>query len=101
MDRTKLFAKVTIDDIEELDFLDNNLTTMDMTRTITYYRVDDVDKQAPDNIAYKSYKNERLWWVVCLVNNLYNCSVDIVVGNLLKIPNILDVYDFYRKYRKR
>ena len=86
---------------EELDFLDHNLTGFKMKRRPLYYRVIQGDLQVPDNIAWKVYKDERLWWLICLVNGVSSTCTDIIVGQLLTIPDVLDIYDFFRKYRKR
>lgn len=106
MDRTKIYNEVSVDVGDgimrtELDFLDNSLVGMVLTRDPLYYRVAVGDVNMPDNIAWKAYQEERLWWIVCLANDISNCGADIVVGDLLVIPDLLDVYDFYKKYRKR
>ena len=107
MRRTQFFNTVaaTVEDggveAKELDFLDHNLTGFKITRQPLYYRVSQVDLQVPDNIAWKVYKDERLWWLLCLVNGINNPCEDMSVGDLLVVPNTLDIYDFFRKYRKR
>ena len=101
MDRTLFFQKEVVDGIKELDFMNNNLTGFVLARNPLYYRVVQGDMQVPDLISYKVYGEERFWWVICLANNVYNIPTDLVVGQLLTIPNILDIYDFFRAYRKR
>jgi hypothetical protein len=101
MDRTKFFNEVTVDGIKELDFLDNTLINFDVRRPTLYYRVKDVDLRAPDLISYKAYGQEQYWWVICLVNNILDVSTDLTLGKVLVIPNILDVYDFAKRWRKR
>lgn len=85
----------------ELDFLDNSLVGLTVKRRPMYYRVTQGDLQAPDNIAFGAYKDERLWWVICLANNIDSPCADIDVGDLLLIPDILDIYDFFKTNRKR
>ena len=101
MDRTKFFNIVSVDGINELDFLDNTLSGFTLTRPTYYYRVQQNDIQVPDNIAYKIYGNEKMWWVICLANGIYDCAADLVVGKLLKIPDLLDIWDFYKRYKRR
>jgi hypothetical protein len=106
MDRLQFFNKIVADVGDgnmkpELDFLDHSLDDFRITRSPLYYRVVQGDMQVPDNIAWKVYQDERLWWVICLVNNINCCADDITVGDLLVIPDMLDIYDFFRRYRKR
>ena len=101
MDRTLFYELERIEGINELDFMNNNLTGFVMSRDPLYYRVAQGDLQVPDLISYKVYGEERFWWVICLVNNVFNIASDLQVGMLLQIPNVLDIYDFFRTYRKR
>lgn len=102
MQRTLFFNEVTVDGVQELDFLDHSLTGFQFTRAPMYYRVSQGDLYgAPDLIAYKMYGDERQWWVICLVNEIACPALDITIGQLLKIPSLLDIYDFFKTYRKR
>ena len=101
MDRTLCYKKEVVNGITELDFMNNNLSKFTFNRDPLYYRVGQGDLQAPDNIAYKVYGDERLWWVICIANEIACPCADITVGLLLKVPDLLDVYDYYRTYRKR
>ncbi len=38
-----------------------------------------------ETISYKSYGTISLWWLICLVNNLYNITEGAVAGVPLKI----------------
>ena len=101
MNRTKFYKKVVISDIQELDLLYHNLSKFKMKYNPDYYRVDATDGMRPDLISFKSYGTVRYWWIVCLVNGIQNPFSDIAVGEILEIPNILDIYDFYKTYRVR
>lgn len=37
-------------------------------------------------IAYKAYKNTRLWWIITHANNIINPVAKIEPGTVLKIP---------------
>jgi len=106
MDRTQFFEIESVDvgdgiTRRELDFLNHSLSGLELRRAPLYYRVAQGDLAQPDNIAYKVYGDERLWWVVCLANEISCPCADIAVGDLLTIPDRLDLYDFFRMYRKR
>ena len=97
MDRTTFFSRVTVDGTPELDLLYNSMDRFTTARPVTEYRIVEEDQMRPDLISFKVYGSAEFWWVVMFFNEIYNPLMDIVVGNVLKIPNILDVYDFYKK----
>jgi len=101
MRRTLFYKKFTVEGIEELDFLYNSLSQFKMKYPPNYYRVEDVDISDPAIISDKCYGTVDFWWVVLLVNGIHNPFSDIVPGTILTIPNVLDVYEFQRKYRVR
>lgn len=102
MDRTKFYTKVTTEeDISELDYLYNSLSNFKMTYAPAYYRVEDGDLVRPDMISYKSYETVRYWWIICYVNGIEDPMHGMEVGQLLQIPNLLDIYTFYKQYRVR
>jgi len=104
MDRTLFYDKqdVSIDGgtaVPEFDYLDNNLSFFVMNYEPTYYTVKEDDLSRPDLISFKTYSTVNYWWLICYVNEVHNPFVDIYVGKLMIIPSILDIYDFYKKYR--
>lgn len=101
MDRTRLYTQFRVDETDELDFMYNNLSEFVMRYPVSYYRVDETDILRPDVISYKNYGTVKYWWLVCYVNQIADPFFGITVGQLLKIPNILDVYDFYKRTRVR
>lgn len=101
MNRTKFYNIVTVNGIKELDFLHNTLSSFTMNHDPAYYRTNSHDVSQPDLISKKMYDTERYWWIICLVNGINNPLLDIEEGIILKIPNVLDIYDFYQKYTVR
>jgi hypothetical protein len=101
MNRTLFYDIETVDGIEELDFMDNSLSGLLFKYEPIYYRVVETDVMRPDLISYKNYGTVTYWWIVCLVNGVENPLLDIKVGDLYKLPNVIDIYDFYKNYRKR
>lgn len=100
MNRTSFYNIVTVNGIQEYDFLDNNISKFVMTYPVSYYRVTDSDMMRMDLISYKIYGSEDYWWIIAMVNEINDIFHDMQVGQLLKIPNILDIYSFYKKYSK-
>jgi hypothetical protein len=101
MNRTLFYTKNTIDGKEELDFLYNSLSNFKMTYAPTYYRVVSSDLMRPDMISYKNYGTVKYWWIILYVNGIGDPFYGISTGDVLKIPNLLDLYNFYRKYKVR
>ena len=101
MDRTNFFNIVDNGNGSEYDFLYNTLSRFTMEYPVQYYRIHSEDIMRPDLISYKAYGSVKYWWIICFVNDIQNPIIDITVGNLIKIPNIIDIYSFYKKYSFR
>jgi hypothetical protein len=52
------------------------------------YAVVETDLMRPDFIAWKTYGDVSLWWVIMHVNSIANPFTDLIVGEVLKIPKI-------------
>jgi len=48
-----------------------------------------------DAMSYKIYGTEHLWWAIAYANDIICPFASDLVGVLLKLPNILDINDFY------
>ena len=101
MNRTKFFKRVKVDGTSELDFLQNNLSKFSITRTPNYYRLSSIDRKRPDIISYKNYQTVNYWWLVCMVSGIEDPFFETTIGRMMTIPNLLDIYDFYRTYMVR
>ena len=98
MDRTDFYNIVTIRGIQEYDFLQNNLSNFVMNYPVTYYRVVSEDVGRLDLISFKVYNTVDYWWLIGYVNSVENVFVDINVGDVYIIPNLQDVYQFYKSF---
>ena len=101
MDRTNFYKIEIVDNVKELDFLYNALSKITMEYPPSYYRVNGSDLMRPDIISYKMYGTVRFWWIIMLVNEIGCPLTDMEVGQILIIPNKLDIYAFQKKYRMR
>lgn len=54
--------------------------------TDVFHRVTDADRYRIDLIAWKFYRDVRLWWVIAEVNSIGN-PLDLQVGTVLRIPS--------------
>jgi len=101
MDRTKFYEITTSNIGKELDFLRTNISKFEMRFKPLYYRVSEEDLLRPDMISHRNYNTVRYWWLVMSVNSIFDPFNELFVGKKLQIPNILDIYEFYKKYGKR
>jgi hypothetical protein len=98
MNRLDFYNVTTVEAVPELDYLYNNLTKFTLNYPVGYYVVKTDDLMRPDLISYKSYKSVKYWWLIMMVNGIHDIFEDLKVGLTLQIPNILDIYSFYKKY---
>jgi hypothetical protein len=101
MNRTLFFDKITVDSIEEYDYLHNSLSRFTMNYPVSYYRILESEVMRPDLISYRCYETVDFWWIILYVNDIQDPLNDLTSGTVIKIPNILDIYEFYKKYSMR
>jgi hypothetical protein len=101
MKRTNFYNIVTVEEINELDFLWNSLSDFTTEYTVDYYRIVAQDAMRPDLISYRCYGTVEFWWLILVFNGIENPFTDLVEGNILQIPNKLDIYNFQRKFMIR
>ena len=98
MDRTDFYTIITVRGNQEYDFLNNSLSNFTMSYPISYYTVVQADLARLDLISYKTYQTVEYWWLIGYVNDVENIWTDMAVGDIYQIPNILDIYSFYKQY---
>ena len=101
MNRLKFYTVNTISGTQELDYLYNTLTKFTMSYPVGYYIVRDDDLMRPDLISYKVYGTVTYWWLIMMVNGIGDIFTDLETGLTLQIPNVLDIFDFYKKWSIR
>lgn len=101
MERTDFYNKVTVNDIEEYDYLYNNISKLTLTYPVSYYRIQENDLMRMDLISFRVYGSSEYWWIIATINGVEDLFHDMEVGQLLTIPNKLDIYNFYKKYSLR
>lgn len=101
MQRTDFYNIQANDGINEFDYLYNNLTQFEMKYRKSYYRIEGKDIMRPDLISYRIFGTIDYWWLIMMINGIENPLKDMVVGDLLEIPNVLDIYEFQKKWSIR
>ena len=57
-----------------------------------FHRVTAGEAGRLDLIAYRFYRNVGLWWVLAKANGVLNPFEDVLSGQVLRIPNITNIY---------
>ncbi len=99
MQRSLFYADTKIEGVEERDFLHTSLTKFEMRNPVSFHMVSASELMRPDLISYRHYRTVDYWWLVCLVNGIEDPLVDLQMGQKLVIPNVLDIYTFYKEHR--
>ena len=58
-----------------------------------YHEVQKKEEYRLDLIAKSYYRNDKLWWIIAIANNINN-PLDIEVGQILRIPSISTLYGY-------
>lgn len=99
-DRTNFYNIVTVNGVQEFDFLNNTLSYFVMNYPVSYYQVNESDLMRPDMISYKCYNQCcDYWWIICFVNQIENPFTDFFTGQILTVPNFQDIINFFRLYK--
>jgi hypothetical protein len=102
VNRTRFYSISTVDGVQEFDFLNQALSQFTLKYPVTYYRLTDTEIARPDLVSASVYNgNIQYWWVILLFNDIRDPFSEMVSGMLLKIPNVLDLYEIFRKYKLR
>ncbi len=101
MKRTDFYTVLTVNGNQELDFLWNTLSDITLDHVPGFYRVTRGDIKRLYRVSEKMYGSIEFWWIIALVNEIEDPFTDVTPGDLLLIPNILDIYAFQKKFRIR
>jgi hypothetical protein len=101
MDRLKFYNLASVNNISEIDYMTSSLKNFNPRHELSTYRVTDEDLMAPDLISYKVYGTEEYWWLILRFNRIIDPFTELETGDLLYIPNIVDIYEWYKSNRRR
>jgi len=58
------------------------------------------DENRLDLISWTYYGNVDLWWIIAVVNNIFDPINELNPGDVLRIPSLVSVLESLRKFRK-
>ena len=97
--RTNFLNKENVDGVQEYDLVMSNFEYFKIQRPMTFYTITGDDIGRPDLLSLRLYSDMNYWWILGEVNGIDDFSNDIVEGDVISVPNKLDIEDFYLKIR--
>jgi len=99
--RTNFMAEEIVDGILEKDLVNNNWDLFEIKRPMTFFTISTSYIQRPDLLSIKLYGKMSYWWIVSKVNNIDDWWNDVSIGDVIDVPNIRDIEDWYCLTRLR
>lgn len=94
--RLKTYTIHTIDNNEELDFLDSKLSSY-VPQSVGEFRIPQSLDGRIDLIANFIYGDVNLWWLIARVNNMIDVVEECASGKVIYVAELTDYYDYYKK----
>jgi len=100
--RTNFVKTEVIDDKLYYHFINDYFDTCFVyNNEVQYYQLEDDDIQNPDLLSFKLYGKPDYWWIVCKINNIIDVWNDIIPGEVIVVPALADIENFYTNVRKK
>lgn len=92
--RTKYFKTNLLNGILEPDLLTNHFKDFEFSRQKKFYTITTDDIKRPELLSIKLYGKMNYWWIIMKVNNVEDIWNDLVVGDVISVPDVRDIEDF-------
>lgn len=99
--RTNFMEETEVEGIVEFDLVKNNWELFEIKRPMTFFTISRSYIQRPDLLSLKLYGKMSYWWILAKYNKIDDWWNDIEVEDIIEVPNIRDIEDFYAKFRAR
>lgn len=99
--RTNFTQEENVDGILEQDLVNNNWELFEIKRPMTFFTVSTSYIQRPDLLSLKLYGKTSYWWILAKHNKIDDWWNDIEVTDVIEVPDIRDIEDWYSEFRKR
>ena len=99
--RTNFTEEVVVDGILEQDLGDNNWDLFEVKRPMTFFTLSRSYIGRPDLLSIKLYGKQTYWWILAKANNIDDFWNDINVGEVIDVPDIRDIEDWYSEVEIR
>lgn len=100
--RTNFFPTENVDGQAERDLVKNYFNDyFEIRHQMRFYIVEAADLLRPDVLSIKFYGKQDYWWIVCRVNKIDDVWNDLASGDVIQVPDIQDINDFYATAKKQ
>lgn len=99
--RTNFITDQVVDGIVEKDLVDNCWDLFQIKREMTFFTLSRSYIARPDLLSLKLYGKMNYWWIIAKINLIDDWWNDIKVGDVISVPSIIDIEDWYSNVRKR
>jgi len=99
--RTRFQEQETIDGVLEQDILNNNWELFEIKRPMSFFTVTPTFIQRPELLSIKLYGKQAYWWILAKFNNIDDWWNDIQADDVIDVPNIRDIEDWYVRVKQR
>lgn len=93
--RTNFYEKNVVDGILEYDLINTWWSLFKIKTTPQYFTVAYGTIGKLDLVSYRYYNTTDLWWIIAKINNIEDVWNDYKIGDVLTIPDINDIQDWY------
>jgi hypothetical protein len=94
--RTNFYDKSEVDGRLEPDFISNYYNKyFKINRPVQFYTISRDDIQRPDLISIRTLGDQKYWWIIAKYNQIDDVWNDLIPGDVIKIPNIQDIEEFF------
>ena len=97
--RTNFLKIEEVEGTKEYDLIMTNFEYFKIQRPTNFYTIQRTDIGRPDLISLKLYQTIDFWWIIGEVNGICDFNYDIKEGDIIQVPDRLDIEDFYLKVR--
>jgi len=99
--RTNFMKEEDIEGILEQDMVNNNWELFEIKRPQTFFTISRSYIQRPDLLSLKLYGKMSYWWIIAKHNKIDDWWNDIAVEDVIEVPDIRDIEDWYSAVRIR
>jgi hypothetical protein len=92
--RSNFYLKVTVDNNLENDLVSNYWYLFQLKRSYSFVTITHDFIQRPDLLSFALYGTDNLWWILCKVNNIDDIWNDLIIGQIIIVPDINDINDW-------
>lgn len=97
--RSVFYNKEEVNDVLERDLIMNRFDLFEIKRPASFFTITRTYLGRPELLSLKLYGTMDYWWILAKLNQLDDWWNDIHIGDVIQVPDINDIEDFYLSVR--